>query len=146
MRRRPLLWFPVVALMIGSAPLSCGESGGSPTAGTLDTSFGAAGKVTTTLGTFDDQPFALAIQPNRKLVAAGFSNTSGPQPEFALVRYNTDGSLDTTFNTTGIVTTDIGTFTDVAFALAIQPNGRLVAAGSSNTGTKIEFALVRYWP
>jgi len=114
--------------------------------GSLDTTFNTTGIVTTAVGVLDEGAFALAIQADGKLVAAGYANI-GPLPvaEFALVRYNTDGSLDTTFNSTGIVTTAIGVAgSDVANALAIQADGKLVAAGLSGTGTSYEFALVRY--
>src|SRR6185436_6881483 len=66
--------------------------------GSVDTNFGNEGVVTTEIGTEDDQAFALAIQPDRKLVSGGFSYIDG-QYNFALVRYNNDGSLDTTFGT-----------------------------------------------
>jgi len=112
--------------------------------GSLDTTFNGTGIVTTAIGSSTDQAFALAIQADGKLVAAGYSD-NGAQDLFALVRYNPDGSLDATFNGTGIVTTAIGTIADLASALAIQPDGRLVAAGLSiTTGTRNEFALVRY--
>ena len=113
------------------------------TDGSLDTTFNKKGIVTTTIGDFDDEAFALAIQPDGKLVAAGYSY-NGTQYGFALVRYNTDGSLDTTFNTTGIVTTAIGTTNDVAYGVAIQSDGKMVVAGRSFNGTAFEFALVRY--
>jgi len=117
------------------------------TDGTLDTSFGTGGIVTTAIGSLDDKAFALAIQSDNKLVVAGYS-LQGTQYKFALVRYNTDGTLDTGFGTGGIVTTAIGAIDDEAFALAIQSDGKLVAAGRSkiNTtnGNVYEFALVRY--
>ena len=81
--------------------------------GNLDPSFGTGGKVTTSIGVTDDEVYALAVQPDGKLVAAGYSNTgtlSSPVDVFALVRYNTDGSLDTTFDTGGMVTTASGRF------------------------------------
>ena len=115
------------------------------TDGSLDTTFNTTGIVTTAIGTVGGEAYALAIQSNGKLVVAGTSY-SGIPSAFTLVRYNPDGSLDPTFNTTGIVTTPIGTIADLAFALVIQANGKLVAAGSSDTGTQGEFALVRYWP
>jgi len=140
MKRMPLLWCSIITLMAGLAPLSCGGSGGEPSK--LDLSFGTSGKVTTAIGTGADWAYALAIQSNGKLAAAG-SSWTGSQTEFALVRYNTDGSLDTTFNTTGKVTTAIGTG-GAAYALAIQADGKLVVAGGANIGTQHEFALVRY--
>ena len=62
------------------------------------------------------------------------------------MRYNTDGSLDTTFDATGIVTTPVGTSDDEANAVAIQSDGKIVAAGYSYTGSQDVFALVRYMP
>jgi uncharacterized delta-60 repeat protein len=114
------------------------------TNGSLDTTFGTGGKVTTAIGTVIDKAVALAIQADGKLVAAGYSN-NGTQTVFALVRYNTNGSLDTTFGTGGIVTTAIGT-NDVATSLAIQSDGKLVTAGYSYNGTDYDFTLMRYLP
>jgi len=114
------------------------------TDGSLDTTFGTTGKVTTAIGTTNDKAFALQIQSDGKLVVAGFSRTGTGTFVFALARYNTDGSLDTGFGTTGIVTTAVGSISDKAFALQIQADGRLVAAGLSFTGVYNVFALVRY--
>src|SRR5205807_1769177 len=102
------------------------------TDGTLDSSFGSGGKVTTTIGT-EAYVKSLGIQSDGKVVAAGYSN-NGSQNKFVLVRFTTDGGLDTTFGTNGIVTTAIGTIDDEANALAIQSDGKLVAAGFSNNG------------
>ena len=160
MKKRPLpRRLPIGTLVISLALLSCvgtgsgappggggppGDQGGAGSGhGALDTTFNATGKVTTAIGTINDEAFALAVQSDGKLVAAGYSDT-GTQGVFALVRYNTDGSLDTTFNATGKVTTAIGTVNDIAYALVIQSDGKLVAAGYSDTGTQVEFALVRY--
>jgi uncharacterized delta-60 repeat protein len=113
--------------------------------GTLDTSFGTGGKVTTDfVGEFfssNDLATALAVQADGRLVAAGFTDTG----LFALARYNSDGSLDSTFGTGGQVTTRIADFAR-AFALAVQPDGKLVAAGwaaGPSTGS-YDFALARY--
>jgi uncharacterized delta-60 repeat protein len=141
--RKVLFWFSIIALMVGLTPLSCGDSGGGSSM--LDSTFGDGGKVTTTIGGVADVATALAIQSDGKLVAAGYAWIS-TRYEFALVRYNSDGSLDTTFNTTGAVTTPIGTIDDFASALAIQPDGKLVAGGNSDNGTQYVFALVRYNP
>ena len=72
--------------------------------GDLDFTFGTGGIVTTAIGTAEDKVNSLAIQPDGKLVAAGYSY-NGVQNKFALVRYNTDGSLDSSFGSGGIVTT-----------------------------------------
>jgi uncharacterized delta-60 repeat protein len=111
--------------------------------GSPDTSFNGSGMVTTAIGSGHDYASALALQPDGKLVAAGES-ASGSNFDFALARYNPDGSLDTSFNGSGKVTTAIGSGNDYGNALALQPDGKLVVAGWSFNGTKVDFALVRY--
>jgi uncharacterized delta-60 repeat protein len=101
--------------------------------GSLDTTFNGTGIVTTDFGG-DDRIYSIKIQSDGKIVVAG---TSGGN--FALARYNTDGSLDTTFDTDGKLTTDFGG-SDVAYALAIQSDGKIVAAGTNGS----DFALARY--
>jgi len=113
--------------------------------GSLDRSFNATGIVITPIGSSDDWARALAIQPDGKLVAAGYTSYGG-QTAVALVRYNPDGSLDHTFNSSGIVTTPIGASRDRAQALVIQKDGKLVVAGQSSNGTQTAFALARYNP
>jgi uncharacterized delta-60 repeat protein/uncharacterized repeat protein (TIGR01451 family) len=119
--------------------------------GSLDLDFGLQGLVITNFpgspGT--NSASAVAIQSDGKIVAAGFSHTNGSD-DFALARYNTDGSLDATFNPSGpipgLVTTDFsgsGSF-DRASAVAIQSDGKIVAAGVSNTNGSDDFALARY--
>ena len=118
-----------------------------PTAGTLDTLFGTDGKVTTPIGAGTDVAYAVAIQSDGKIVVAG-SSYNGTNDDFALARYNTNGSLDTSldtsFGTDGKVTTAIGAGSDVAYAVAIQSDGKIVVAGSSYNGTNNDFALARY--
>jgi uncharacterized delta-60 repeat protein len=116
--------------------------------GSLDTAFGTGGTVTTSIAGNpgeDDEGFDVGIQSDGKIVVAGYSNAVGDY-DFALARYNTDGTLDTSFGTNGIVTTDIGGLADGAYALAIQSDGKIVAGGWSNNGSDSDFALVRYWP
>ena len=96
--------------------------------GTLDRSLNRTGKVTTAIGSFSAGAGALVVQPDGKPVAAGASS-NGSHYDLALARYNRDGSLDTSFNGTGKVTTAIGPDDDYAFALALQPDGKLVGAG-----------------
>ncbi len=117
--------------------------------GSLDTSFGSAGLVLTDFGDgSDDGAAALAIQPDGKLVAAGFSNAGNPGDfDFAVARYNPDGSLDTSFGG-GTLRTFFGGNAEGANALVIQLDGKIVAAGFSNAGSPgdFDFALVRYLP
>jgi uncharacterized delta-60 repeat protein len=108
----------------------------------LDTTFDSDGKVTTDFGAAEDAS-AVAIQPDGRIVAAGESQ-GGFGRDFALARYNVDGSLDTSFDSDGKVTTDFGVL-DAASDVAIQPDGRIVAAGNSGGfGFSRDFALARY--
>jgi uncharacterized delta-60 repeat protein len=111
-------------------------------AGVLDGAFGTGGKVTTPIGSSTDEAFAVAIQSDGKIVAAGIAIASGY--DFALVRYTTTGALDPTFGSGGKVVTDFGSGTDSANALAIQSNGKIVAAGYAVVSSKLDFALARY--
>jgi len=113
--------------------------------GSLDPTFGNGGKVTTAIGSAFDRAHALVLQPDGKLVAAGSTYNQATNYDFALVRYNSDGSLDATFGSNGKVTTSIAGGADEAFALVLQPDGKLVAAGYANQGaTSNDFALARY--
>jgi len=112
--------------------------------GSPDRSFGVGGKVTTVFGSEDSKPFALVLQPHGKLVAGG--RADGDFPEFALARYNPNGSLDTSFGTGGKVTTALGPEDDEVRALALQPDGKLVASGESDNSSAYDFALARYNP
>jgi len=112
--------------------------------GTLDTSFNNTGKVTCAVGTDKDQARSVAVQSDGKIVVAGHSSTDR-KCKFALVRYNTDGTLDTTFNSTGKVTTAIGSGKDDGYCVALQTDGKILVAGNSFDGNReYEFALVRY--
>lgn len=107
--------------------------------GDLDLTFGGTGVVTTSISNGSDGGFAVALQPDGKILVAGTNNGGDG---FAVIRYDTNGSLDTTFNNTGVVTTSINEndYYGFGFAIAVQPDGRILVGGTS-TG---DFALVRY--
>lgn len=165
----------------------------------LDLGFGDQGRVLTSLGDKDDWIWASALQPDGKIIGAGYSTvgfvlrqalvrylpdgsldpdfgtngsfvspaerevfalalhtdgtivTAGAKPDanffigFAVSRFLADGTPDPAFGTNGSVRTWLGTVVDRALAVAVQPDGRIIAAGSSNTGNNnLDFALVRY--
>ncbi|MBK8464683.1 MAG: InlB B-repeat-containing protein [Chloracidobacterium sp.] len=117
------------------------------TDGSLDTTFDTDGFVTTAFGTNTDQAKAVAIQTDGKIVVAGYSyNETSGQFEVALARYNTDGSLDTTFDGDGKVITVIGaaSTSSVGSAIVIQPDGKIVVAGYSGSSPNFDYAVVRY--
>ena len=117
--------------------------------GSLDTSFGDGGIVTTTFpeGSY---AFALALQSDGKIIAAGtvfvdFNPGDMSDTDFALARYNPDGSLDTTFGNGGTVTTDFFGNEDDVFSVLIQPDGKIIAVGSANSPVNYyDFAAARY--
>ena len=111
--------------------------------GTLDTGFDTDGKATTAFGSSNDIGQSVAIQSDGKIVVAGHSN-NGSNEDFAVVRYNSDGSLDTGFGTGGKVTTAVGSSNDYGFSVAIQSNGKIVVAGYSSNGSNEDFAVIRY--
>jgi uncharacterized delta-60 repeat protein len=114
------------------------------TNGTLDTSFDTDGIVTTPVLTGADIGTDLAIQTDGKIVVAGYAS-NGVNNDFAVVRYNANGSLDTSFDTDGKVTTAVGTGRDEANAVALTSTGLIIAAGrAAITGSGDDFALVRY--
>jgi uncharacterized delta-60 repeat protein len=107
----------------------------------LDSSFGAGGKVSTNFASGTDVIRAIALQSDGKIVAAGYARNA--TNDFALARYNADGSLDTSFGTGGKVTTAFGTGTDQGWAVAIQSDGKIVVAGQARN-TNDDFAVARY--
>ena len=112
--------------------------------GALDATFGTGGKVTTDFAGDTDRAFAVALQTDGRIVAAGETTTGYRGEDFALARYNPNGALDATFGEGGQVTTDFAGDTDRAFAVALQTDGKIVAAGEAKTQTKEDFALARY--
>ena len=110
--------------------------------GSLDPGFSDDGRVNTRVGV-KDSANAVAIQGDGKIVAAG--ETAAGDGRFALVRYNPNGSLDPSFGGDGKVVTDIGGGDDGANAVAIQPDGKIVAAGNTAFGGG-NFGVARYHP
>jgi uncharacterized delta-60 repeat protein len=109
--------------------------------GSLDITFGSNGIITTSIGT-SSTAFAIDIQADGKILVAG-QGKAGTEVIFALCRYNTNGSLDNTFGTGGIVITYIGTY-GMACAMDIQADGKIVMAGISTNGGQPFFALTRH--
>ena len=118
--------------------------------GSLDSSFGDGGIVTTTFPGQGSYAFAVALQPDGKIIAAGtdfvnFSPEDSSDTDFALARYNSDGTPDATFNGDGQATTNFDGFNDDAFSILVQPDGKLVAVGSAkNPANFYDFAAARY--
>jgi uncharacterized delta-60 repeat protein len=113
--------------------------------GDLDSTFGSGGKVITDFSGRSNGANAIALQADGRIVIAGSALSAAGPPDFAVARYNSDGSLDASFGSGGRVTTDFAGRSDNAAALTVQPDGKiLVAGGADMAGTQIDFALVRY--
>ena len=125
--------------------VSASTTSGTP--GTLDISFGTSGMVTTAIGVGDDVLKSMVLQPDGKVIVAGYTN-NGSIYFFAVARYNSDGTLDTTFNGNGKVMTDFGGGSNrysYGYAVALQSDGKIVAAGISSTdSSRNNAAVVRY--
>jgi uncharacterized delta-60 repeat protein len=107
--------------------------------GSADSRFGEGGVITTDFGG-DDRANTLAVQRDGRIVVAGVANGL----DFALARYQADGTPDPTFATNGTVVTDFSGGADAAFALALQADGMIVVAGSTGRFPQASFALARY--
>ncbi len=112
--------------------------------GSPDTTLNGSGQVSTTIGT-GFNPTSINVQPDGKIIVAGTTALTSSTQDFGILRYNADGTLDTTFGTGGRVATDISG-TDAAFHSAVQPDGKLVVVGhSTDVLSNIRSAtLVRY--
>jgi uncharacterized delta-60 repeat protein len=115
--------------------------------GSLDNSFDGDGKLTTDFFGGVDEAHAVAIQEG-KILVAGYAQVNGFNYDFALARYNLNGSLDNTFGGgDGKVLTDFFGGDDGALSMVLQPDGKIVAAGAFySTGQGYDFGLVRYHP
>ena len=109
--------------------------------GILDTSFGTNGITTTNLGSYDTG-YSMALQADGKILVAGQTGPSNAS-NFAIVRYAANGTLDTSFGTEGITTTDLGGL-DLASSMVVLPNGKILVAGRSVVADMDLFAIVRY--
>lgn len=113
--------------------------------GGLDNGFGTGGKVLTDFLGNGDFGRSAAIQADGKIVVAG-SAFNGADNDFALARYNPDGTLDADFEANGKLITNFGG-DDYAYDVLVQPDGKIIAGGQTDIGGGAEnFALARYYP
>ena len=154
---RPALTL-VTAALVAVVAAGCGGGSDDPAqSGTLDASFGKAndgtpdGVVNLSLGSGNDFANAVALQADGKLVVAGSStSTGGSTRNIVVQRFNTDGTLDTSFGAgtadgspDGVVSLNLGDGTDdLAKAVAIQADGKIVVAGTS-MGSSSNIVLAR---
>jgi uncharacterized delta-60 repeat protein len=128
-------------------PLAFLDGVSSKASGTFDTCFGFKGGKTTLVGAEDSEANAVVVQPDGKIVAAGYAEhpVTGDDA-MTLVRYLPNGLLDKTFGSGGIVMTAIGSSHSEANSVALQPDGKLVVGGYSKNGSKDLATVARYLP
>lgn len=113
--------------------------------GALDNSFGAGGLVTTSIGGAACRGRVVMVQPDGKILLGGNSALLGTE-DFAVARYNVDGSLDQSFGVGGAVVLPVGSGEDVLWDLALEPgNGKIILGGYgiNPSSSNYDFALVR---
>jgi uncharacterized delta-60 repeat protein len=111
--------------------------------GSLDATFGSGGIVTTDIEEIDTLE-AVALQADGKIVVTGATRPIGDVEQLTLVRYNADGSLDATFGSGGIVRPGLSIGQEPAKDLAIQPDGKIVVAGSTYVALEEIYAFTVY--
>lgn len=111
--------------------------------GSIDNTFASSGSVITPLGSADDRARAMLTQPDGKIVVVGTCN-NGIDSDFCAARYLPNGTLDISFGSGGKVVTAFSNRDDVVNAMALQPDGKLVLAGSCNNGTTDDVCALRY--
>jgi len=116
-------------------------------AGTLDDSFGTLGIATQSFAAGGDFARAVAIQPDGRIVAVGSTRPSTSfTDDFLITRHNPDGSLDATFATGGKLIIDFFGSADGAECVALQPDGKIIAAGLARNATTNGLAIIRLVP
>lgn len=110
--------------------------------GNLQTTFGTGGSAITSFGSGADEARNLAVQPDGKIVVVGHA-FNGSNLDFAIARYNPDGSPDLGFGSGGKVMTDIAGGDDLAYGVGIQADGKIVVAGDGQLAS-VDFTVVRY--
>ena len=112
--------------------------------GLLDTTFGDAGSVITAVGVSDDVARSVLVQPNGKIIVAGYTVDAVTGHNFLVMRYNADGTLDSTFGLSGVTSTDLGSLEEGAWGAALQTDGKIIVVGSRFNGLNDDLVLIRH--
>ncbi len=112
--------------------------------GSLDNSFGVGGLVTTSFTAGDDVGSGIAVQADGKIVVVGTSDDGSGTLEFAVARFNDDGSPDNTFDVDGRVTLSFTAGDDVGSGIAVQSDGKIVVVGTTDDLSTTWLAVARF--
>jgi uncharacterized delta-60 repeat protein len=112
--------------------------------GVLDTSFNFPnGFIIQPIGSSYDWGYSLAIQTDGKILLGGYCD-NGSERDFCIARFNSNGTLDTTFGSSGKIIQPIGSDYDNGYSLAIQPNGKILLGGYCYNGSNNDFCIARF--
>jgi uncharacterized delta-60 repeat protein len=110
--------------------------------GVVDTTFATAGEILAAYGAGNEEFHAGALQSDGKIIGAGYTY-NGTNNDVLVQRYSTNGILDTTFGTNGTFSSAIGAGNEGISSVLVQPNGKIVAAGSYHNGANYDFLVIR---
>lgn len=110
--------------------------------GTLDHTFSGDGKLTTAMTAANSVARTILVQPDAKILAAGGVNDAGIS-QFAITRYHADGTTDLTFNTTGKAFLNFNNHNSFCTGSVLQPDGKIILAGFTESTGGHDFALAR---
>jgi uncharacterized delta-60 repeat protein len=117
------------------------------TDGLLDTDFGDDGLLAASLSATGDAALKCVIQPDGRILTAGYAYNNANRPELALFRCTADGDPDVEFGDAGIVRAPVGSLSSMAEALAVRPDGKILVGGTTLvTATKYDVALRQFHP
>jgi len=112
--------------------------------GLLDATFGNSGSVITAVGIADDVAQSVLVQPDGKIIVTGNTVYNATGRDFLTMRYNQDGTLDSTFGLSGVTSTDLGSLDEVAWGATLQTDGKIILVGSRLNGLNDDLVLIRY--
>lgn len=110
--------------------------------GSLDHSFSVDGKITTAVGEYSSGAMSVKLQADGKIILTGWVH-NGADRDYVLVRYNSDGTLDHSFDEDGKFILSIGDGDEISFAMVLQADHKIVVAGTAEMGSHNDIALIR---
>ena len=140
---RVLLVSALIAAFMAQPPSVSAQSQTTVAAGSLDRSFAGKGFAVTDLGNRDEHLRAVAVQPDGKIVAAGYTQT-GHQFQIALIRLNSNGTPDASFGDRGTAITEFNEHHAHAHGIALQTDGKILVVGHTHTLANDDFIMARY--
>lgn len=111
--------------------------------GSFDDDFGTGGTVIVDLGYDEETVSVMVLQSDGKILMAGYAH-NGSNEDVILACFNSDGSLDGEFGSGGVVTTDVGGGGDEGLDMALQNDGKILVAGITDTGSSLDFVVLRF--